>query len=94
MERDLSTGKRFIHWIALSILQKPESEKYMSQSTSTARTLRTKLFDFIFEQESGLQMVEGDCMISYLPLAHVYERLAQVRLRKLGLSKVPFYITF
>ena len=66
----------------------------MSQSTSSARTLRTKLFDSIFEQESGLQMIEGDCMISYLPLAHVYERLAQVRLRKLGLSKVPFYITF
>ena len=50
--------------------------------------------NLIFEQESGLQMIEGDCMISYLPLAHVYERLAQVRLRKLGLSKVPFYITF
>lgn len=66
----------------------------MSQSTSTARTLRTKLFDFIFEQESGLQMIEGDCMISYLPLAHVYERLAQVRLRKLGLSKCLFILRF
>lgn len=28
-------------------------------------------------EESGLQMIEGDCMISYLPLAHMYERLAQ-----------------
>ena len=34
-------------------------------------------------------MIEGDCMISYLPLAHMYERLAQVRMRKLELSKVP-----
>ena len=31
--------------------------------------------------QGGIEITPEDCLISYLPLAHIYERLAQVRKR-------------
>lgn len=38
------------------------------------------MYIFVFQHSSGLQVLPSDTLISYLPLAHSYERLCEVNI--------------
>ena len=48
----------------------------------------------LFQEKSGLKVRADDTLISYLPLAHSYERLCEVRLFTLALAETHRSIFF